>query len=131
MELGRALHAEFEHPFPLDERKAAFVTAVAIQNALAIGIENKKGELVGAFLMRPDTVWFSSTPALFEIGFFVRKDSRRSHAARLLIDAAKAIADDMGLPLFPTPFTGVDMDRKDKLFERTGFRRVGSIYRWG
>lgn len=131
LELGRQL---VEEPgtthLALDERKAITQTALSVQNRLAIGVENKKGELCGAILLLPQQPWYSSEFALFEVGLFVRKDARKSTAAYLLLNAAKAVADDMGLPLFLTPFNGVEIDRKDKLFERAGFARVGSIYRW-
>jgi hypothetical protein len=52
-------------------------------------------------------------------------------AAGLLVDTAKAIADDQGVPLFVTPMTEVDVERKDRWFRTKGFRRVGGFYRWG
>ncbi len=133
MELGRAFHEELAwHHLPLDEQKAEAGAAHAIGQHLAIGVEDDSGELCGALLLHPmeSGFWFSSAPFLQEIGFYVRPDKRASRAAVMLLDAAKAIADDIGLPLFSTPFSGVAVDRKDKLFERSGFVRLGSIYRW-
>lgn len=132
MELGRTFHAELsEYHLPLDERKAALATARSIANALALAVEDDDGGLSGALIMNHDMPWYSSQPALWEIGFYVRPGKRASRAAGLLLDAAKAIAADMQLPLFATPFSGIAVDRKDKLFERSGFARLGSIYRWG
>jgi hypothetical protein len=131
MALGRAFHAEIaEHHLPLDEDKTAATIRLSINQHLGICLMSDEA-VCGAFIMQNAAPWYSSGVALWEIIFHIRHGKRSAPGARLLLGAGKAIADDIGLPLFSNPVWGSDLLRKDKLLERAGFRRVGSIYRWG
>jgi hypothetical protein len=131
MALGREYHAELsEFHLPLDESVAAISTMRSIHAHLCLGVEDA-GELFGALMLHEESIWFSSAMALWDRGFFVRRHKRSAAATKLLLGGAKSIAADMGIPLFLTPFSGVDVVRKDKLLERAGFVRLGSILRWG
>jgi hypothetical protein len=132
MALGVRYHEEAgESRLPLDVDKSMKWMYYAITRSLAICVE-QGGEVVGAMILSEEPPWWSSAKALWEAGFYVAPLSRKATgAAGLLVDTAKAMADDMGIPLFVTPMTEVDVDRKDRWFRTKGFRRVGGFYRWG
>lgn len=132
MKLGVAYHAEAgDDRLPLAIEKAMKWIYYAITRSLAICVE-QDGVPVGAMILSEDPPWWSEANALWEAGFFVTPLSRGgTGAADLLIDTAKLIADDMGVPLFVTPMTEVDLERKDRWFRTKGFKRVGGFYRWG
>lgn len=115
---------------PFDQDKVAWWLARAIGKHLVIVAETDAGTLMGALALDDEAPRYSSAVALWDIGFYVLPQHRRSRAAAMLRDAAKAIAADMGLPLFLGVMSGVDLDRKAKFFTRGGFRPVGAVYLW-
>lgn len=128
---ARLFHTEIgdEIFLPFDADKTAFFLADAVKRGLAIGVE-RKGELIGALVLFEAAPRYSSTPVLWDMGFYVKPKYRGTRAAIMLCDAAKAIAADMGMPLIVGVSSGIDLDRKDKFFNRAGFRRVGALYLW-
>lgn len=132
MVLGLQYHSEAgDSRLPLDVDKAMKWMYFAIEKSLAICVE-QDGAPVGCMILSEEPPWWSSANALWEAGFFVQSMVRKgTGAAGLLVDTAKAIADDQGVPLFVTPMTEVDVERKDRWFRTKGFRRVGGFYRWG
>jgi len=46
-----------------------------------------------------------------------------------LLAALAAYADACGLPCWASTTMGDDVERKDRLFARYGFQRVGGVYR--
>ncbi len=110
--------------------KTAWWTWRALQKHLVIGVETAAGELAGAIALDDEAPRYSSEIALWDIGFYVRPEHRRSRAAAMLRDAAMAIAADMGLPLFLGVTSGTDLDRKSKFFTRAGFQPIGAMYLW-
>ena len=127
-ELARQGYAEGEVFLPFDGAKVAWWTARTIDRHLLIGVETDAGELVGALALDDEAPRYSSERALWDIGFYVRCDHRRSRAAALLRDAAAAIAADMDLPLFLGVSSGIDIERKGKFLTRAGFKPIGAMY---
>jgi hypothetical protein len=129
--LGLEYHAEAgDDRLPLDLEKSMRWMYYAITRNLAICVE-RDGIPVGAMILNEDPPWWSSANALWEAGFFVNSVARKgTGAADLLVETAKAIAEDMGVPLIVTPMTDVDVERKDRWFRTKGFRRIGGFYRW-
>lgn len=132
MTLSLQYHAEAgDSRLPLDIEKSMKWIYYAIERSLAICVE-QDGAVVGGMILSEEPPWWSSANALWEAGFFVQSLVRKgTGAAALLVDTAKAIADDMQVPLFVTPMTETDIERKDRWFRTKGFRRVGGFYRWG
>lgn len=130
VEIARQGHAEGAGFLPFDPDKVASWTARAIGKHLMIAAETEAGELAGAIALDDEAPRYSSAPALWDIGFYVLPQHRRSRAAVLLRDAAKAIAADMRLPLFLGVTSGTDLERKAKFFTRAGFRPIGAMYLW-
>ena len=128
MGLARRGHAEGAAFLPFDADKVAWWAARVVAKHLVIGVESETGELVGAIALDDEAPRYSSAVALWDIGFYVSAEHRRSRAAVMLRDAAIAIAADMGLPLFLGVTTGVDLERKGKFFTRVGFQPIGAVY---
>jgi GNAT superfamily N-acetyltransferase len=129
--LAELFHAEIGDAFflPFSADKTAWFLKQAIERRLVIAVE-EDGELVGGVALYESAPLYSVETGLYDMGFYVKEEYRRSRAAVLLRDAAKAIAADMGKPLLLGVSSGADLDRKDKFFTRAGFRRVGSFYLW-
>ena len=130
VDLARQGHAEGAAFLAFDAGKVSWWTARAIDKHLMIIAETEAGELAGAIALDDEAPRYSSVVALWDIGFYVAPKHRRSRAATLLRDAAKAIAADMGLPLFLGVTSGIDLDRKAKFFIRAGFQPIGAMYLW-
>lgn len=113
---------------PFDIETTAWWTERAIANALALIAETETGAIAGGLALDEAPPRYSKAPALWDMGFYVLPEHRKSRAAMLLRDAAKAIAADMGLPLFLGVSSGFQIARQDKFFTRAGFRPVGSVY---
>jgi GNAT superfamily N-acetyltransferase len=129
VELARQGHAEgAAFLLPFDAEKVAWWAARTVAKHLVIGAETETGELVGAIALDDEAPRYSTARALWDIGFYVSPEHRRSRAAIMLRDAAIAIAADMGLPLFLGVTTGTDLDRKGKFLTRAGFEPIGATY---
>ncbi len=128
LDLAREGHAEGTVFLPFDAEKVAWWALRTIAKHLLIGVETETGELAGAVALDDEPPRYSSAQSLWDIGFYVRPEYRRSRAAVLLRDAAVAIAADMGLPLFLGVSSGTDLDRKGKFFTRAGFQPIGAVY---
>lgn len=133
--LGRDCHEETGGGgLVFDEAKATWFAERSMSLALGIGLEDDSGELRGFFLIDRAAPWYSIDEALWELNLYIEPKHRGIKAAALLVDAGKAIADDLGLKLFVTPMSqrgSKKTDQKDKFFERRGLKRIGSTYCWG
>ena len=76
----------------------------------------------------PRTYWFSDAEYIDEGWFYVAPEYRGLPAIRLL-RALAGYADETGLPVWASTTMGDDVERKDRLFARYGFVRVGGVYR--
>lgn len=129
---AREFHEEFSGTFlPFDAVKTATWITRSIEKKLALIVDADNSEFAGALLLDDDEPRYSSAKALWDIGFYVLPKYRKTRAAALLRDAAKAIAEDMQMPLFLAVSSGGEserLDRLDKFFTRAGFERIGGLY---
>ena len=86
------------------------------------------GEVVGVLMLKPFYPWWTTAQVLSDGGFFVRKDCRSAKLFSAFMDAAESFASSHKLPLIIDLFNKEDVDRKDVLFRRRGFSRVGGTY---
>lgn len=86
------------------------------------------GEIVGVLMLKPFYPWWTTAPVLSDGGFFVRKDCRSAKLFSAFMDFAESFASTQKLPLIIDLFNKEDVDRKDVLFRRRGFARVGGTY---
>ena len=118
MSLCRLLHEE-NGPFPLDEAKVSFMLRRAwAKDHVLVLVIGPVGAPVACLALHVGDVWYSSSVLLEEIFNFVHPDHRRSSHARTLIEAAKAVSDDMRLPLMIGVISNERTEAKVRLYRR-------------
>jgi len=82
--------------------------------------------LVSAIMgLRPDGFWWSDDVALFDQFTYVKPEARKTRAIFKLVQKAKEIAVEAGMPLLIANFGPVDTDIKSRLYRRFG-RDIGT-----
>ena len=120
-------HAEYADRLPpVNERRVlGQVHHYATQGAVFLW---EDGGICGTISGVPRAYWFSDAEYIDEGWFYVAPDCRGRPAFHLL-RALADYADEMGLPAWASATMGDDVERKDRLFARYGFARVGGVYR--
>ena len=72
--------------------------------------------------------WWSESKMLINTFFFVKEEHRTFENARKLIMGFNQIAEKNLVPMILATSDAKDMERKDMLFEKLGFRKLGSQY---
>lgn len=128
----REMHAGLEeHDTPIDDRAAiSHITRVITDGIclLAVTEDNRTAGCLGAEL---EYNWYSSTnPHLADSFFFVKEEFRTTRAGILLMKNYIAFAKERELPIHTAhQFSQLDqMDKKDKFYERLGYKKVGSVF---
>ena len=127
-DLLRMLHAETPHA-SLSPAKLHQGLAEVVEHGTVIVSLTRDGDLAGAVGLIEDAPWFSDDRWLTDRFFFVHPRHRRTPHARCLLDAARLVARDMGLPLHMT-VTGIG-DRtagKVRLYSRALGEPCGAIW---
>ena len=88
----------------------------------------ENGVLVGSGAWSTQAYWYSKRARLGEWWFYVRPAHRRSGAARALIDAAKAIASDAGMPFEVNLSSPVKLGVKMRFFRKLGLQLIGATF---
>lgn len=94
-----------------------------------ISVDEEQNRITGSIGGDVGTEWYSTEPILGDYWFFVREQYRQTPAAARLITAWKEIGDGGKVTIKMGHVLGGDVERKDKLFERMGFEKLGSLYR--
>lgn len=103
----------------------------AINQAIAEGhveVALQDGYIVGAIGGLAFSEWYSIENRMGDLFYYVAPECRASQAAVLLIKEFTNAADIRGLGVKVGTVTGEDLEKKDKFFNRLGFRRAGSHY---
>ena len=99
-----------------------------IKNGIVFVTYNNEGFITGSIGGIYANDWWSVEKHLSDLWFFVSKNYRKSRSAIMLvkyfINFAKSIKMSVRLGHV---FSG-DIERKDKFFERLGFKKAGSVY---
>ena len=99
-----------------------------IKNGIVFVTYNNEGFITGSIGGIYANDWWSDEKHLSDLWFFVSKNYRKSRSAIMLakyfINFAKSIKMSVRLGHV---FSG-DIERKDKFFERLGFKKAGSVY---
>lgn len=105
-----------------------------LRNLLSEGVvfvAKVNDEAVGVIGLQKGSYWWSDEEFLSDAFFYVSKEFRKSRAALLLLERAKTCAKIMGLPICGAIMTGFEPERKDKLYEHSGFKYLGGIWAIG
>lgn len=93
-------------------------------------VKEYDGSLGAILALREATVWYSKTPFLADLVFYVKPSFRASRAALLLLRKAQEQATLKGLKLLVACNSGDDIDRKVNFYRRLGFTQIGASFRW-
>ena len=124
------MHAEASAPLsPINPEKALARIATAIQRGVVfIALNDEQTALLGSVGGIRTVDWYGDTEFLGDLWFYVRREHRSTRAALALLRRFRDAAKSMRLPLRMAVFNGNDVERKDRFFERAGFRKVGGFY---
>ena len=109
--------------------KVAHIVTDCIASGLVLLAVTDEGDLAGSIGGAISTEWYADTPLLGDYWFFVRPEHRTAPAAVKLVKGWKEIAKKGDLEIKMGHVLGSDMDRKDQMFEKLGFEKLGSMYR--
>lgn len=84
--------------------------------------------VVGCLALRHDCWWWTGTPFVTDMVFFLAEEARASTLARDLLAAGERYAAGQGLPLLIGVLSGEDLARKAEWFGRRGYRALGGLY---
>lgn len=96
-----------------------------------IVVVEEDGKIVGALGLQQLTLWYSESPLVGDVFFYILPQYRSSKHASNLLEAAYKYAIMLGLPLKMAIVSGEDVKRKDAYYARKGFRYLGGIYTKG
>ena len=72
--------------------------------------------------------WWAQNKYLSDLWLYVSPDHRKSSAGIELIKNFKNVGNEAKIPVRLGHIFSGDIDRKDKLFEKSGFKKVGSVF---
>jgi len=105
---------------------ARYLKGIINQELVLLLINNKK--IVGAVGGNITRWWWSESKMLVNSFFFVKEEHRTYDNAKQLIMGFGKIAEKHLLPVIMGTSDSKDMERKDMLFEKLGFRKIGGQY---
>lgn len=108
--------------------KVTHIITDCISSGLVILAVTDDDEVVGSIGGAVSQEWYSDTPVLGDYWFYVTPEHRATPAAFKLVKTWKDIAKERDITIKMGHVLGSDIDRKDKMFERLGFEKLGSIY---
>ena len=105
---------------------ARYLKGLIDQGLVLLLIHDKK--IIGTIGGSITRWWWSESKMLINTFFFVKEEHRTFDNASKLIKEFNNIAEKNLVPLILATSDAKDMERKDMLFERLGFRKLGSQY---
>jgi len=105
---------------------ARYLKGLIDQGLVLLLIHDKK--IIGTIGGSITRWWWSESKMLINTFFFVKEDHRTFDNASKLIKQFNNIAEKNLVPLILATSDAKDMERKDMLFEKLGFKKLGSQY---
>lgn len=127
--LGMWHEAQTFYPMYNKNLMVRFMKPIVNNGNCLILIKDKK--IVGAIGGVVARWWFAESEYLADAFFFVEKEHRSFQNARSLIQGLNKIAKTKNIPLVMGTFDANDIERKDMLFEKLNFRKLGIRYGYG
>lgn len=127
MDLLMEMHSEVSFTVGPPDRKKAID---ALSQCVKYVVKEYDGSLGGILALREATVWYSKTPFLADLVFYVKPSFRSSRAALLLLRQAQKDARLKGLKLLVACNSGDDIERKENFYRRLGFQKIGASFKW-
>ena len=126
-----SLLAEMHQESELEDvnwNKVTHIVTDCISQGLVVVAVTDEGDVAGSIGGAVSSEWYSDLPLLGDYWFYVRTEFRTTPAAFKLIKVWKDIAKSGDLSIKMGHFLGEDIERKDKMFEKLGFEKLGSMY---
>jgi hypothetical protein len=108
--------------------KVTHIVTDCVSQGLVLVAVTDDNEIAGSIGGAVSSEWYSDAPLLGDYWFYVRPEHRATPAAFKLVKAWKDIAKSGDLAIKMGHVLGEDIDRKDKMFEKLGFEKLGSMY---
>tara|TARA_R110000787_G_scaffold155160_1_gene268870 strand:- start:23 stop:466 length:444 start_codon:yes stop_codon:yes gene_type:complete len=120
--------AEFELATMNSEKLMSQINELVHRGIVLVAVED--GRIVGTIGGRQGLDWWSDEKYFGDLWFYVLKEARSSRTAislvKRFVKEIKNLSPDIKIRLGHV-FSG-DCDRKDKFFERLGFKKAGSVF---
>jgi N-acetylglutamate synthase-like GNAT family acetyltransferase len=122
-------HEEFAGTLPSFNLEKVFKHVIYATRHGRVLLAEDGGEIIGSLGFYIESQWYSDDPFFCDLWFYVSRHKRASRAAVELLKSYKSCAEEAGLPATVGVATADDLVRKDRFFERMGFKRLGGFYR--
>ena len=99
-----------------------------IKNGIVFVTYNNEGFITGSIGGIYASDWWSDEKHLSDLWFFVSKNYRKSRSALMLVKNFVNFAKSVRMSVRLGHVFSGDIERKDKFFERLGFKKAGSVY---
>ena len=99
-----------------------------IKNGIVFVTYNNEGFITGSIGGIYANDWWSDEKHLSDLLFFVSKNYRKSRSALMLVKNFVNFAKSVRMSVRLGHVFSGDIERKDKFFERLGFKKAGSVY---
>ena len=114
---------------PTFEKAITSVTDFAVNHAILVKRnEDNDKFLDGVCVIQTTETWWSDTPLLYVVLYYIKPEKRSFKLARDLLKAAQEYAIMSKLPLVIDLFGQKDITRKQKLLRYLGFKELGSTF---
>lgn len=105
------------------------LTDWVIKDAVLVKRNEDNDKFIDGFIaLRTSTTWWSEDPVLYTGIFYIKPEKRSFKLAKALLMAAKEYAIMNDIPLVIDIIDNKDVQRKTKLLEYLGFKRLGTLY---
>jgi GNAT superfamily N-acetyltransferase len=121
---------------PISELHLMHAVANVLTNGRAL-LALQDGRLVGSLGLRIDSFFWSGTPYVGDVWFYVLPGARSFPLFKALLEAAQGWAKGLGgdkpglVPLMFGTVNADEIERLDELYRKVGFSRIGGMYVMG
>jgi hypothetical protein len=119
----KQMHEEGLVPGALNERKLLFRVLGMVKTPGSVVLMVMDGDtLAGVISLYEQSYWYSDDRHLIDKGLYVVPEYRDGAAFDMLLDAAKSLSDDLGIPCFLFIFNA----KRKRGGQRSGWERAGA-----
>lgn len=122
------MHQQTELPTPPINSEKMIGKVNELIHKGVVFVATDEGRIVGSVGGSIAQDWWSDQPFLADNWFYVTPQNRQSTTALKLIKSFIEVANEAKLPLRLGHIFSGDIERKDKLFEKLGMIKAGSVF---
>ena len=121
-------HAEYADRLPPVNRQKVFVRVFGVWRDGFAFVARRDGEIVGSIGAVEVPYWYADATFFMDAWLYIARPVRSWALFSALMKPTEEWAAGKGKKLIIASTLGDEVDRKDALFDRAGFRRVGGVY---